>query len=273
MEKRTLHTWTDLEKWAGQYKDQNRYVFRGQGDNAWHLTTSLARHFIANKVVSNEWRRRELKMYCMFRERLLNICPGMYNDWKPIDILSLMQHHGTPTRLLDFTHSPLVAAYFALRDARGNSTIWVIDSESPSIIQNSRDLETWSWPTHMGGYKIAEKHSGAVILTPSYPHLRLAAQRGCFLVPGHISGEIGDDVICEQVILSEVLVIDSIVKLRGLGIDDEFLFPNLDKVAQETNRFSVTGSADFPSIRAQVGNGSPSSATGLVGRGMGQGGA
>ncbi len=257
MEETVLFTWIELRNWADRYDRQNRYVFRGQGDSTWVLTTSLARHFLANKVVSNEWRRRELKMYRMFRERLLNICPGMYNKWKPIDILSLMQHHGTPTRLLDFTYSPLVAAYFALRDARGNSAIWVIDSDSPSIVQSTRGIEAYSRPTHMEDYKIAEKQPGAAILKLSYPHLRLAAQRGCFLVPGSISKKIGDDVVCSQVVLSEGLVIDSIVKLRGLGIDDEFLFPDLDRVAQEINRFSVTGSADFPSNRTRVDNGSP----------------
>jgi len=251
MEKITLYTWEELRNWADQHNHPNRYVFRGQGDSAWRLTTSLARHFLVNEVASNQWRKRELKMYRMFRERLLSICPGMYDEWNPIDILSLMQHHGTPTRLLDFTYSPMVAAYFALRDARGNSAIWVIDTESPSIAETSRGFESYAYsgPTHIGGYRIADKHPGTVILSPSYPHVRLAAQHGCFLVPGRISKEVSSDIVYSQVILSEDLVLDSMTRLRGLGIDEEFLFPNLDKIAQETNRFSVTGGADYPNRR------------------------
>ena len=249
----TLYSWTELKDWSDQRNRQNRYVFRGQGDSTWPLRTSLARHFIANKIKSDEWRKRELKMYRMFRERLLSLCPGMYDNWNPIDILSLMQHHGTPTRLLDFTYSPLVASYFALRDARGNSAIWVIDTNHLTAIQKFKGFESYSGPTHMDDYKIAKKHPGAVILSPSSPHLRLAAQHGCFLVPGRILSEVDSDFIDSQVVLSEDLVLDSITKLRGLGIDDEFLFPNLDKIAQETNRFSVTGSADFPNNRTNAG--------------------
>ncbi len=249
METITLHSWTELKDWTDEHKHQNRYVFRGQGDSAWPLRTSLARHFISSRIKSEEWRKRELKMYRMFRERLLNLCPGMYDNWNPIDILSLMQHHGTPTRLLDFTYSPLVASYFALRDARGNSAIWVIDTNHLMEIQKSEGFESYSGPTHMDDYKIAKKHPGAVILSPSFPHLRLSAQHGCFLVPGRISNEINSDFINSQVVLSEYLVMDSITKLRGLGIDDDFLFPNLDRIAQETNRFSVTGSAEFPTIK------------------------
>jgi hypothetical protein len=46
--------------------------------------------------------------------------------------LALAQHHGVPTRLLDFTYSPYVAPYFALRGRRGHEhkkppEVWAID--------------------------------------------------------------------------------------------------------------------------------------------------
>ena len=238
----TLYRWEELRDWSNQYDNQDRFVFRGQGASSWLLTTSLARHFLANNVASDEWRSRELKMYHIFRERLLSICPGMYDKWMPIDILSLMQHHGTPTRLLDFTYSPLVASYFALFDAHGDSVIWVMDTEYLKKIQKAEGFDDYSGPTHIGGYRMAFKHDGAAILCPSISHSRLSAQRGCFLVPGHISERIEPKFIYNKVTLSEDLVLNSITKLRGLGIEKEFLFPDLDKIAQETNRFSVTGS-------------------------------
>ena len=49
--------------------------------------------------------------------------------------LALMQHYGAPTRLLDFTWSPYVAAFFALERTLGDGVVWAMN---PARIDSGR---------------------------------------------------------------------------------------------------------------------------------------
>ena len=166
-----------------------RFVFGGQSSSAWDVLSSLARHFLKNspRVKPDEWRRRELKMYRMFRERLLGLCPRLYDNWSPVEVLSIMRHHRVPTRVIDFMESPMIAAYFALYNATEDSAIWVVDRYHLDSIRASCKLPAYTGPTHMGGYAKATRNDGATIVKPDHLHARIAAQRGCLLIPGHIS--------------------------------------------------------------------------------------
>ena len=253
MEKTTLQTCSELQKWFKQYaKNQNQFVFRGQADNNWPLQTSLARYLVDHHVASNEWRKRELKMYCEFRESLLLACPGIYEDWPAQEILSLMQHHGAPTRMLDFSYDPKVAAYFSLESSRGDSAIWVVDRNHLDQRRNELGLGTFDYcgPKH-DPYDVFHKDEEGKyllvgsILTPKKPHARLAAQRGCFLVPGSISKEIDYELVYAKVELSRALVVESLKQLEHEGFDRPYLFPDLDRLAQRAKRSSVLGGPDY----------------------------
>lgn len=250
-----LKCWRDLQEWLRGYKDaQKEFAFRGQADSAWPLQTSLARHFLAHPdtVKSDQWRKRELKMYRIFRERLFHACPGMYETWHPLDILSLMQHHHCPTRMLDFTFCPGVAAYFALENTQGESAIWVLDKNFLDRRRVEKKLPDYCGPKHDPYYDVFHKEQFrqyeriGSIQVPKQLNNRLAAQRGCFFVPGAISAKVEDELVHTKVMLSEGLAIESLARLSDLGFDRHRLFPDLDKLAQQASRFSVTGAPDFP---------------------------
>ncbi|MBP8993599.1 MAG: FRG domain-containing protein [Bacteroidales bacterium] len=85
-------------------------LFRGQKDSEWDLLPRIARPDL--KFIGQNFLRKEKDLLDEF-QRLSRpyINPDLISN--PWDLLALAQHHGLPTRLLDWTTNPLVALFFA----------------------------------------------------------------------------------------------------------------------------------------------------------------
>lgn len=108
-----LKRWHAFLEWVDKHSD-SAWVFRGIGDPRFALLPSIGR-------IPNYSLARERSVLAGFRRAVpLHQPDSGFRDW---EYLALAQHHGVPTRLLDWSTNPLVAAYFAVFSLPGTRKV------------------------------------------------------------------------------------------------------------------------------------------------------
>jgi len=117
-----LDDWPGFQDYIGKFNEN--WAFRGQASADWVLNNAIERTaFIQFRDgIEGEFLaefQRGARNY-LNRDEL----PAHLIEW-----LALMQHHGAPTRLLDLTRSPYIAAYFAYEQCREEDrvAIWCLN--------------------------------------------------------------------------------------------------------------------------------------------------
>lgn len=142
---------------------RGKFLFRGHSDPRWKLETTFDRMF--SKQSKSARLKIAEELLEVFKRNLEgeSITPEARGNDSVM--LSLGQHYGLPTRLLDWTESPYIAAFFAYN----SRALW--GQTDQSVVVFVLDTTHAIWSSHYGV---------EIIDVPSFGNKRLRNQAGKF---------------------------------------------------------------------------------------------
>lgn len=222
------------------------WAFRGLQDADWLLLSSLSRYLQSFVPDMSSWRMREERALRIFRRKAHNYLPDARVLSDDIRCLALMQHHGAPTRMLDFTKSPFVAAFFALDKAVKSAAVFALDtptlwnatpSNDPTLHRDAIDPRTKG---NFDRYFAANCNEIMWVGEPAEMDPRLVAQSGTFVVPGVLDKPLDEVVrqyesgraLIKKIVLSPSIRKEAMLSLYRMNITHATLFPDLDGLSR-----------------------------------------
>lgn len=225
-----------------QTKSRDLIWFRGHAQKDWKLIPSLARnpsHLMQETEV--------IKRFIQLAVPHLTEAPPK-TDWEWI---FLMQHHRVPTRLLDWSESPLAALWFAVNtknsiDTKIDGAVWCLD---PLALNREARLRG-RLETELPGFesdKILDNYlpdrqdqgvgQNPVAASGRRNSRRMAAQLGNFTIfdrsPNSIE-DVGAGLHVWRLVIPAAAKAAIAEELRLLRFTELTLFPDLDRVADLT---------------------------------------
>jgi hypothetical protein len=210
MQPRTIQSVEDLLGIVQEYANTS-VIYRGVTSSKYELVPPVGRRRRGKKALAPKDERYILSLFKQRAIAHLHRTPN--DDW---EWLAIAQHHGLPTRLLDWTRNPLVAAYFAVVEKHdGDSAIYAYKS--------NRHLQIQKHPDPFAVDRVAR-------VVPSHSTLRITVQSGLFTIHPNPVSPFANSEIDKFVIPAQHR--KAIKKtLDKLGINTASMFPDLDGIA------------------------------------------
>jgi FRG domain len=219
---------------------RSSFAFRGMGDASESLTSGLVR--LGGDV------ELERQLMRAFRKYARQDAVPHDTDW---DWLALGQHHGLPTRLLDWTYSPYVALHFAtqtLTKYDRDGVVWMVDyvkthERLPSRLREALGDEgaqvftTELLAGRAPGLRDLDDERAEFLLFVEPPSFdsRIVNQYALFSVTSPVDLHIED--VAQRVVLPAELKWEIRDKLDQANVTERVLFPGLDGISRWLARY------------------------------------
>lgn len=251
-----VSSWDGFLEWVHQL--QGSWCFRGQREARWSLSTSLdrsARRDFSTPTSSGYWHvdrdSEESKNLRHFTEQddphtLRKPAVDDIGSW-----YAAMQHYGTPTRFLDWSMSPYVAAYFAFEheavEDQKYSAIWALDIDwlekrglemLPLAFATEANVAFEGQPRYQERLLSQCREVVIVRIFPQEPNTRMAAQQGVLLcklfheaafsatLTGMMIHKIPDRPVLRKLAVHTRYRSEFLARLRALNVCAASLFPD-----------------------------------------------
>jgi hypothetical protein len=200
-----------------------RYLFRGMGSADWKLAPAFDRRF--GYLDADE----RLRVWDELIEQWRRGCEehGHTGETagREVGLWALGQHYGLPTRLLDWSTSPYIAAFFAFKECLerlphrfSHVALWILHLDNP----------VW-----------AKDQGVEIVSAPALENVRLKNQSGKFTL-SHTQfasleeyvTETGSGVALTKVVLPASEAVPALPDLDSMGINSYRVYPDLGGLAE-----------------------------------------
>ncbi len=239
-----IKSFQEFHERFSNWPSQTRYYFRGVSHSYYELVPSIGRSEDRTSYYDENRLLKEFKNQAL---AYLNKLPS--NDW---EWMALAQHHGLPTRLLDWTTNPLVALYFAVKDDidlkkepedyDGSSSFYFMIYKTPPI-----DIEGIKEPIkYVCGKEENRERSGHALFWPPHTTPRIKAQSGVLTIQHDPNTPFNYGSRLEKFIIPYDLRLEFRKILNNYGINDSSMFPDLDGLASHLKNIREDHYASWP---------------------------